>query len=338
MTTPLAAMLGIDVPVVQAPIGSVANPRLAAAVSDAGGLGMLALTWHSADEAETAISAARGLTDRNFGVNFVLDFPVESLLRLALDAGVRVVSTFWGDAATVHPQIDAAGAVHVHVVGSVAEARAAVEAGVDVVVAQGWEAGGHVRGTTTTMSLVPAVVDAVGTVPVLAAGGVGDGRGIAAALALGAQGVWLGTRFVATYQASSHEHYRRRVVEADPEDAVHTLCFDGGWPNAPHRSLVNSTITGWRDSMAGGAAKRPGEGDVIAVEGSHHYVRYEDRVPLVGMSGSLDEMALYAGQSVGTIRSVEDAGDVVDQLMEDAAVALQAARHALSGEADGAAS
>ncbi len=161
LTTPLCRQLGIEVPVAQAPIGSAVTTDLVAAVADAGGLGTLALTWVTAEEAVRRIREVRRSTPRPFAVNLVLDFPVDELLDACLAESVPVISTFWGDPSAVAGRVHSAGAVHLHTVGSVAEAEAAVAAGVDVIVAQGCEAGGHVRGETTTMALVPAVVDAV---------------------------------------------------------------------------------------------------------------------------------------------------------------------------------
>ncbi|MFD0746090.1 NAD(P)H-dependent flavin oxidoreductase [Phytohabitans flavus] len=248
LRTALTDRLGITVPVVQAPVGSAAAPELAAAVSEAGGLGMLALTWHRSDEARDQIREVRRRTSRPFGVNLVLDFPVADTLAVCLDEAVPVVSTFWGDPAPASQLIREAGALHMHTVGSVTEARHAAGCGVDVIVAQGWEAGGHVRGTTTTMVLVPSVIDAVGSIPVVAAGGISDGRGIAAALALGAQGVWLGTRFLATHEASAHRLYQDRLVASGATDTALTRCFDGGWPDAPHRALGNPTLRRWESA------------------------------------------------------------------------------------------
>jgi NAD(P)H-dependent flavin oxidoreductase YrpB (nitropropane dioxygenase family) len=138
---------------------------------------------------------------------------------------VPVISTFWGDPAAVTDRAHAAGALHLHTVGTAEEAKRVVEGGVDVVVAQGWEAGGHVWGQVTTMALVPAVVDAVQPVPVIAAGGIGDGRGLAAVLALGAQAGWLGSRFLTATEAATHQAYRRQVLDAAPQDAVYTRCL-----------------------------------------------------------------------------------------------------------------
>lgn len=196
MQTPFCRRLGLTVPVVQAPIGSAATPELAAAVSNAGGLGMLALTWAPHDAVRDRIRAVRALTDdRPFGVNLILQWPQHARVQACADESVAVVSTFWGDPRPYVDAIHAGGALHVHTVGSADEAVRAVEAGVDVIVAQGWEAGGRVRGEVATLPLVPAVVDAVCPVPVIAAGGVGDGRGLAAVLVLGADAGWVGTAF-----------------------------------------------------------------------------------------------------------------------------------------------
>jgi NAD(P)H-dependent flavin oxidoreductase YrpB (nitropropane dioxygenase family) len=321
LVTPLCGRLGIELPIVQAPIGSAATPELAAAVADAGGLGMLALTWVTRQQAAHRVRQVRQLTDRPFGVNLVLYFPVDDLLATCLDEGVNIISTFWGDPSGVTRRIHAAGALHLHTVGSAEEAGRAADAGVDVIVAQGWEAGGHVWGQVATMALVPAVVDAVRPVPVIAAGGIGDGRALAAVLALGAQAGWLGTRFLTATESATHEVYRKRVVDAGPQAAVYTRCFDGGWPDAPHRAIRNSTLDAWEAAGQPPAPDRPGEGEVVATDrrGGRH-LRYDDMIPMPGMAGDLEAMALYAGQSVGLVHDVVPAARIVE------AIALQAAR------------
>jgi nitronate monooxygenase/enoyl-[acyl-carrier protein] reductase II len=315
--------MGIDLPIVQAPVGSAAGPKLVAAVSEAGGLGMLALTWQTPEQARRNIRRTRELTTRPFGANLVLDFPVEDLLTVCLDEGVPIISTFWGDPSRVNARVRGAGALHLHTVGEVAEAVHAVAGGVDVVVAQGWEAGGHVRGATSTMALVPAVVDAVGRVPVVAAGGIAEGRGVAAVLALGAQGAMLGTRFLATTEAVTHEVYRQHLVTATGVDAVYTRCFDGGWPHAPHRALRNATLRGGEAAGAPAPPHRPGEADVVAVDatGENHY-RYEDLMPLPGMTGDLADMALYAGQSVNLVHEVLPAARLIHDMAGQAATTV----------------
>ncbi|MFJ9406765.1 NAD(P)H-dependent flavin oxidoreductase [Streptomyces sp. NPDC101393] len=323
LTTPLCRQLGVDVPLIQAPIGSAVSPELVAAVSDAGGLGMLALTWTPAEDIGPAIDRVRELTGRPFGANLVLDFPVADKLDACLERGVPVISTFWGDPATCTARIHAAGALHLHAAGSPEEARQAADGGVDAVVAQGWEAGGHVRGLTATLPLVPAVVDAVAPLPVIAAGGIADGRGLAAVLTLGAQAAWMGTRFLAATEARTHDNYRRRIIDAQTDEALYTRCFDGGWPNAPHRSLRNSTLTSWQ-AAGSPLSTRPGEGDVVAVdaEGAPS-LRYEDAVPLPGMTGDVDSMALYAGQSAGLVHEILPAATIVARTVAEAKRAWQ---------------
>src|SRR3984893_3693114 len=214
MKTALCNRLGIELPIIQAPIGGVVGPMLAAAVSNAGGLGMLVPWRADIDTVRRQIRETRALTSRPFGVNLNLEFPQEERLATCLEAGVPVISFFWRDPSSLVPRAKAGGAIVLHTVGSVADAKRAVNCGVDIVVAQGWEAGGHVRGTVATMPLVPAVVDAVGSVPVVAAGGIADGRGFAAALALGACGAWIGTRFLASNEVAIHPHYRERLLAA----------------------------------------------------------------------------------------------------------------------------
>ena len=154
----------------------------------------------------------KSLTDKPFAVNLILDFPQEERSKLVYEQ-VPVISFFWGDPGDLVARAKAGGAMVMQTVGTAEEAKVAVRYGVDVVVAQGWEAGGHVWGTIATMALVPAVVDAVTPVPVVAAGGVADGRGLAAALALGASGAWIGTRFLASEEATIHPHYRDRLFK-----------------------------------------------------------------------------------------------------------------------------
>jgi NAD(P)H-dependent flavin oxidoreductase YrpB (nitropropane dioxygenase family) len=324
LTTPLCGLLGIELPIVQAPIGSASTPELAAAVSQAGGLGMLAQTWFDVPEVRERLRRARDLTDRPVGVNLVLDLPIDDKLAACLDEGATIVSTFWGDPGPVRDVIRSAGALHLHTVGSVADAVLAAGRGVDVVVAQGWEAGGHVQGTIGTMALVPAVVDAVAPVPVIAAGGIGDGRGIAAALALGAQAAWLGTRFVTAHEARTHEVYRRRVVEATADDSVHGVAYDGGWPGAAGRTLRNATLRAWEAAGRPPGPHRPGEGDIVARDAAGaEFERYDDLMPLPGMTGDLEEMALYAGQSVSLVHDTAPAGDIVRQLVEQTRAVLK---------------
>jgi NAD(P)H-dependent flavin oxidoreductase YrpB (nitropropane dioxygenase family) len=315
MRTPLCDLLGIEHPIVQAPMGGPAVPRLAAAVSNAGALGMLVLG--RSDDAGAPVGELRGLTQHPFAGNFVLREDQHARLEVALEAGLAIVSLFWGDPTPYVDQVHDAGALLVHTVGSAEEAKRVVAAGADVVVAQGWDAGGHVWGQVGTLALVPAVVDAVAPTPVIAAGGIGDGRGVAAVLALGAQGAWVGTRFLMAEEAPVHEHYRRRLIEAVETDALwFPDLFDGGWPDAPHRALRNATIDAWEAAGRPPAGSRPGEGEQVATSSTGAAIpRYASLTPLDGMDGDIDAMSLWAGQSVALARRVEPAADIVAELV-----------------------
>lgn len=330
MHTALCERLGIELPIIQAPMGGAAGPALAAAVSNAGGLGMLA-PWR-ADPAglRQQIRQTRALTSRPFGVNLVLAFPQEERLDICLEEGVTIVSSFWGDPAAFTARAHAGGATTVfHTVAGAEEARRAVDCGVDVVVAQGWEAGGHVRGSVATLPLVPAVVDAVGpATPVVAAGGIADGRGLAAVLCLGAAGAWIGTRFLASEEAAVHPRYRERVLEARETGTVHTGIFDIGWPDAPHRVLRNSTVTAWEEAGRPPPGSRPGEGDVVAVSASRGPIeRYRSYTPAPDASGDIDALSLWAGQGVGLVNWAQPAGDIVRQIANEARATLRSLQH-----------
>jgi NAD(P)H-dependent flavin oxidoreductase YrpB (nitropropane dioxygenase family) len=322
--TPFCRALGLTAPVVQAPIGSAATPELAAAVSDAGGLGMLALSWTRPGAIRERIRATRALTSRPFGVNVVLEWDQRERIRACAEESVAVVSTFWGDPQPYVEPIRAGGALHIHTVGSAHEARRAVAAGVDVIVAQGWEAGGRVRGEVTTLALVPAVADAVRPVPVLAAGGIADGRGLAAALALGADAVWVGTRFLLAHEANVHPEWRRRIQAASETSTVHSTLFDRGWPGAPHRTLRNSTVQAWEQAGRPPAPHRPGEHDLIAYSPDGRALhRYAPDTAVNETTGDIEALALYAGQGAGIARHVLPAASIVAELTRDATGALR---------------
>jgi NAD(P)H-dependent flavin oxidoreductase YrpB (nitropropane dioxygenase family) len=312
---PTLQRLGISRPVFQAPIGGIASAELAAAVSDVGGVGHLACTWRSPEQLRDLFRRMESLTARPYGANFVLDFPIEDKLAAALECKVRIVSFFWGDASRYVAQVQAAGALAVQVVGSIAEARIAARAGFDLVVAQGHEAGGHVRGGLGLMALLPQVVDAVAPVPVLAAGGIADRRGVAAAMALGAVGVWVGTRFLTAEEANIHPVYSNCVLASSGDDTVYSQLFDIGWPYAPHRSLRNSTVARWEAAGRPCARAHLGEGDIVAERADGSGVpRYHFNSPTRDMTGDVEAMALYAGECVGLVRSRLRAASIVEEL------------------------
>ena len=323
MRTTFTDLLGIDAPVLQAPIGGGSGPELVAAVSNAGGLGFLSVTWRDPSELQELLARTRALTEKPFGVNLVLEWDPAERLATCLAHGVRVASFFWGDPAPWVDRVHAAGALVAHTVATADEARRAVEAGVDIVVAQGWEAGGHVWGQVATMALVPRVVDAVRetgrSVPVIAAGGIADGRGLAAALALGAAGVWMGTRFLLAEESNTHAVYRDQIAAAGETDTAYSELFDGGWPSAPLRALRNSTYRYWEAAGAPATGHRPGEGEPVGryADGSP-ILRYASDAPTTLAEGETEAMALYAGQGVGLVNRVQPAGDIVREVVAEA--------------------
>ena len=287
-------LAGIDLPIVQAGIGEAAVPALAAAVSNAGGLGMLGLAGASPDDARKAVRATRALTDRPFGANMVLHWPPDEVVPVLIKEGVQIFSFNWGDFSRFIEPVRRAGGIILFSVGSVEEARLGADLGVDAIVAQGWEAGGHVRGTTSTMALIPAVVDAVGTLPVLAAGGIADGRGVAAALALGAAGVWIGTRYLAATEAPLIPDYRSRVLAAEARDTFYTSdLFDVGWPEAPHRVLRNRTVDLWERAGRPPSGARPGEGEIIGTTPGGNLPRYSCATPVDSGKADVDDLSMW---------------------------------------------
>jgi nitronate monooxygenase len=311
VATPVCELLGIEQPIVQAPMAAV--PTLAAAVSNAGALGMVTLTW--SPDAGAVVRETAALTARPFGGNLVLTEDQHRRLDQALEAGLRIVSFMWGDPSGYIRPVHDAGGVVMLTVGSAEEARRAVASGVDVVVAQGWEAGGHVRGGVATLPLVPAVVDAV-AVPVIAAGGIGDARGVVAVLALGAQAAWLGTRFLLAEEMPIHPDYRHRLLAAAETDSQwYANLYEVGWPDSPHRALRNSTSKAWEAAGCPPPGQRPGEGDVIARFASGEaIVRYEPAPPMVGTTGEIEALSMWAGQSVALARKSQSAADIVAEL------------------------
>jgi nitronate monooxygenase len=315
--TEFTRIFGVEAPVVSAPVSP--TPELVAAVSNAGGLGLLPLTWLRAKAIREVIRETHQRTDRPFGINLVLDEPRDEQLEAALGEGVRVVTFFWGDPAPYIDRVHEAGALATLTIGSAEEARRAADAGVDAVVAQGWEAGGHVWSRVATLPLVPVVKSAVGSMPVLAAGGIGDGRGLAAVLALGADAAWVGTRFVASEEAPFTPSYKEGVVTSSESEGVYTTLFDVGWPDAPHRVLPNSTLAKWEAAGRPESGSRPGEGEIVATAPDGEQLpRYGISEPYADMSGDLEALAHYAGQSAGLVESIEPAGAIVHRMVEEA--------------------
>ena len=327
LKTPLCRDLGIDWPILNAGMGGgVANAELAAAVSNAGGLGVLGMGGLPAPVIREQIRKLRSLTTKPFGVNIILALLEEGQVEICLDEKVPVLVLFWGDPKPFVAMTRRTGTKLVLQCGSADEAKAAADAGVDAVMIQGVEAGGHVKGTTALSIALPAVVEAVKPLPVIAAGGVADGRGIAAALQLGAQAVSIGTRFLCSNESAALRAYKERIVRAKAEDTVHTLLFDIGWPNAAHRVLRNKAYAEWEAAGSPPTGQRPGEGvtfGAMSVAGTRvDMPRYHIFMPLEGFQGDMEYAALYSGQSCSLVNDIKPAAEIMHDLVQGAEAAL----------------
>jgi enoyl-[acyl-carrier protein] reductase II len=318
--TPLCRQLKIQYPIFQAGMGFVAHAELAAAVSNAGGLGCLGSGSMSAKELKEQIRLCRELTDRPFAVDILFaevksdpaerdavryTANVQQIIDVTLEEQIPVIVSGLGNPLGVISKAHSQGAVVMSLCGNVKQARKLVASGVDVIIAQGHEAGGH-TGRIGTLTLVPQIVDAV-RVPVLAAGGIADGRGLVAALALGAEGIWMGTRFVASVEAYAHINYKDKIVAIDEEGTTITRCHSG----KPCRLIRNRFTDSWigrENEILPFPLQSMRVGFKLAEK-----ARYE---------GQVEQGGLACGQSAGMIDSIKSAGQVVRDVMSEAAQVL----------------
>lgn len=302
LMTPLSRLLGIRFPIIQGGMVWTAGAKLAVAVSEAGALGVLGAGSMKSDALRNAVRAVRMGTSAPFGVNIPLMREDRlDLIGVCEEEGVKIVITSSGDPSLLTPRLKRAGCTVMHVIATVKHARKAAEAGCDAVIAEGCEAGGH-NGVDeiTTLALVPQVADAV-RVPVVAAGGIADGRGMAAALALGASGVQVGTRFAATVESDAHPVFKQWVVDATDRDTVLTM-----------RGLMPVRML--RTPFA-----------LRAVEAERKGATREELTTLLGRKreqlgigeGNVDEGMFEAGQSAGLVHAILPAGDVVRMMMTE---------------------
>jgi len=325
LQTVLTKRLGLRYPIIAAPLGRGSTPEFLGALAHEGAMGFVGLHM-SEPEVRQILSgyvAATGAGDR-FGVNLTLIVDQTRRHEAALEAGCRVVSYWQGDIAPYARRAKDAGAIVFWTISGPADAARAADLGVDFVVVQGREAGGHLVGEAPLMSLLPAVVDKAGNVPVVAAGGIADGRGLAAALALGACGVWMGTRFVASVESGNHPNYKAKITEAKFSDLVETTLFDGGWPDSPHRVIRNSTLTRWEQAGRPAPGARPGEGERIGTlpDGSP-MLRYNVSAPWASMEADWEAGPHYAGASAALVHKVEPIATILSRIEADAETSLR---------------
>ena len=318
--TALTELLNISFPIIQAPIGSATTPELAASVSNAGGLGMLALSWTDLATTRAKIKETKQLTSKPFGVNLVLEWNQAERVKICIEEKVPVISFFWGDSSPFIESLKSAGIKICQTVSTSEEALYFEKLGVDFIIAQGWEAGGHVLGKVASSVLIPSITDKI-KIPVVSAGGFTDGRGLLAALALGASGIWVGTRFLMSKEANVSPVYQELIAKANENDTVYAeRLFNIGWDNAPHRVIRNSTVEAWEKSGNLPVGKRPNECEIIAMKQNGAIIeRYADDIPTNTTTGNLEALAIYAGQSVGLIgHTIQTAEAIITDIMREA--------------------
>lgn len=318
--TSICKMLKIKFPVIQAGMGYLARAELAAAVSNAGGLGIVGAGALSAEEFHSEIKKIKEMTDKPYGVDIlfatmpktnedkVAEYTqmVKEHIDAAFQENVPIIAAGLGNPAQIIPEAHARGVKVLALVGNVKNAIRVADSGVDIVVAQGHEAGGH-TGRIGSLALIPQIVDAV-PVPVIAAGGIADGRGLVAALALGASGVWMGTRFVATKEAHCHINYKRKIAEINEEGTVITRCYTG----KPCRVIKNSFTEKWKDL----------EQEILPYPLQQMKIGMD--VFLAGRrDGNTDLGSCAAGQISGMIQDIESAAEVVNKMMAEAEQVLE---------------
>jgi len=316
-------ILGFDYGIVQAPLGpDISGPELAAAVANAGAIGLIRLPdFPAPDYVRGLIRKTRSLTSKPFGAAIVLPFPYGENLRVVLEEKLAVLQVYWGDFPRERvEEAHRAGVKVLHQVGSLEEAAKAKEAGVDGIIIQGREAGGHVIGQEGLFPLLPRVVDLVSDsgIPVIAAGGIVDGRGYVAALALGARGVCLGTRFLATEESFAHPIYKEKLIEMSRTD--YTNVFGRArWSYAPHRILETPFYSGWKNLPDQETEEnQPIIGQSI-IHGVHNDIhRFAGAAPNATATGDVSSMVMYAGQGVGLITEIIPAGEVVQRMVAEA--------------------
>lgn len=319
--SPLTDLLGCTAPIQQAPMGTVSSPELAVAVAQAGGIGSINTLSVSRDRLRRRLDDMCAQTDGVLAVSFLTnDIDHDAVADAA--SRVRLIDFFWSDPSAELVDVAHRGGALVNwQVGSVEEARAAVRAGADMVCAQGVEAGGHCRGTTPLLPLLSGVLDAV-DVPVLAAGGIGDARGVAAALAAGASGVRMGTRFIATPESAAHADYVAALLAAGEDSARITDAFDDCplCESSPRARVLSSAIE------AVDAADVEIVGTKQDPDGDIPIARRSWIPPTKDVTGRIDAMCMYAGQSAAVVNDVVPAQELVRSLIDGAAALLDAAR------------
>ncbi|MES1199252.1 MAG: nitronate monooxygenase [Pseudomonadota bacterium] len=316
----------LKAPIINAGMAFVAGPELAAAVANAGGLGMLGGAMVPPEGLRAMIQATRSMTEKNFGVDLIGDFVEDAHVDVLIEEEVPLAVFFWSPPSSAQvARLKAGGIGFWMQVGSVGEARAAADLGAEALIVQGSEAGGHNRAQATLGVLFAAVRDAAPSLPLIAAGGIADGGAMAAALSRGADAVWCGTRFLASREANAHDGYKERVIGAQAGDTKLTSVFGPEWPGQPMRVIINEAVR-TADGRVDAALKEA-EGQFIGttVLGGETVPvpRYSALLPTRAFNADLEWACLTAGESSASIRTVETASAIIGGMMEDAREVLR---------------
>ncbi len=308
------------------------EPELAIAVSKAGGIGALGVGFMPPEELRAKIHQIRSATDKPFNINFITCFDNDAQIRVCVEERVPVASFHWGHPSSEHMKLMLDAGISVwEQVGRVDDGRSAVEDGVEVVIAQGWEAGGHNYGGLGTVAFVPAMVDAIGEQAiVLASGGIADDRGMAAALCLGADGVWVGTRLVASEEAHVHRAHHQALIAAQGVDSVLSAIFGPEMPHFnPMRLLNNRVVAEYRgrlDEVPMERSQLPVVGETVFNGMPYTKRKFDVMLPVPETTGDFEEMPLLMGQGVGLVHDIQPVAAIIDQMVFGAASILR--RHA----------
>jgi enoyl-[acyl-carrier protein] reductase II len=330
LKTRITERYGLKVPFINAGMAFIATPPLVRGVCSAGGLGVLGSAAMPPDVLQAAIREIKAASPPCYGVNIIPRFAGPEHIEVCIAERVPVVVFFWDcppDDWLAH--LRSAGSDIWFQVGIVAEARAACRYGAQAIIVQGSEAGGHNRADAATFSLLPAVIDVVGSIPVIAAGGIADGRAVAAALALGAEAVWVGTRLIASVEANAHPEYKARVVAAAVEDTARHLIFGPEFPDAPTRGLRNRIVREWERRDDPPPYRNVPESDLPVIGRASLFGqafpmrRFCGFPPTPEFTGDFEEMSLLAGESVGQTRQLMSVVDIINEMMDGAETVIR---------------
>src|ERR1700761_3696331 len=321
---------GLKVPFINAGMAFMATAPLVRAVCQAGGMGMLGAAAMPPDVLQAEIREVKAVNPACFGVDIIPRFSAIEHIDVCVAERVPVVVFVWDDPPDEWlSRLQAAGTHIWFQVGSVEEARASLRRGAQALIVQGSEAGGHNRAAAATFSLLPAVIDAIPSVPVVAAGGIADGRTVAAALALGADAVWVGTRLLASFEANAHPQYKDRVVAAGVGDTARHLIFGPEFPDASTRGLRNRIVQEWEGRDHPAPYKVVPDSELPVIGQARLYgqefpmKRFCGFPPTPEFTGDLEEMSLLAGESVGQTNRLMSAASIIDEMINSAEAVIR---------------